>query len=324
MVPSYSIVVETENLANGDLSDLEACLDSIRSQQVSLRPAALIIVNSGQVAPAILDDLSRRYADLTIHTSATPLDYYEAKLAGLRQATTDVVVFADSDLRYEPGWLSTLLAPFGDPNVSFVTGETRIEISGPYTFSVATTWLFPRRYGTGPAPSLIANNCAVRRDALVAHPFPVGLRLYRAQVRLHGRQLQRRGIAITRVRARGWHAPPAGAGEWALRYLVSGADGVMAGSWDVGADGSLRLHDTAVRRGRAWLTSVVRKLTSSVVRTLQAWWERPSTVVYAPVALPLSVVALTLFVLGGLGAVFGSRTAHNRMHAFEVGAGGVR
>ena len=323
-VPNYSIVIETENLANGDLSDLEACLDSIRSQQVSPPPSALIIVNSGQVAPAILDALCWRYPDVTVHTSAAPLDYYEAKLAGLRQTTTDVVVFADSDLQYEPGWLATLLAPFANPDVAFVTGETRVAISGPYTFSVATTWLFPRRYATSAAPSLIANNCAVRRDSLLAHPFPIGLRLYRAQIRLHGRQLQRRGVVINRVPARGWHAPPAGPREWALRYLVSGADGVLAGGWEVGPDGSLREDDTIARRGRTWLVSLARKLTSSAARTLQAWGERPSTIFYAPLALPLSLAALTLFAVGGLSAVFGSRAAHDRMHAFEVGAGGVR
>ena len=54
---TYSVVVETENLANGELCDLEACLDSILAQRVPVPPAALVVVNSGQVAPALLDDL---------------------------------------------------------------------------------------------------------------------------------------------------------------------------------------------------------------------------------------------------------------------------
>jgi hypothetical protein len=323
-VLSYTVVIETENLANGDLSDLEACLDSIRAQHVSMPPAALLVINSGQVAATILDEVVRRYDSLTVHTSPTSLHYYDAKLAGARLASTDIVVFADSDLRYEQGWLAALLAPFAEPDVDFVTGETRVAITGPYTFSVATTWLFPRRYDAGPAPSLIANNCAVRREALLAHPFPQELPLYRTSITLHGRQLRQRDITIRRVPALGWHAPPHGAREWALRYLVSGADSVLAGTWDVGAGGALRRVDTTGRRARAWATSVARKLLSSVVRTQQAWAERPFTLFYAPVSLPLSLLALALFAGGGFSAVCGSRAAHERMHAFEVGAGGVR
>ena len=323
-MPPYSVVVETENLANGDLSDLEACLDSIRTQAVPVPPAALIVVNSGQVASALLDDLKRRYDGLVVHTTPQALHYYDAKLEGARITPTDVVVFADADLKYEPGWLAALLAPFDDPAVDFVTGETRVAVHGPYTFSVATTWLFPRRYDGRLAPSLIANNCAVRREALLAHPFPQGLPLYRAQITVHGRQLQRRGQTVHRVRARGWHAPPDGVREWALRYLVSGADAVMAGTWDVMNDGALQRHNTALRRVRAWTNGVARKLSSSAVRTVQAWRERPFTVVYAPLSLPLSCVSVALFIVGGASAVCGSGAAHAWMQAFEADAGGVR
>ena len=323
MLP-YAVVVETENLANGDLSDLEACLDSIRAQQVPVPPTAVIVVNSGQVAPALLDDLQRRYDGLVVHSTPHPLHYYDAKLEGARVTPTDVVVFADTDLQYEQGWLSALLAPFADPEVAFVTGETRVAITGAYTFSVATTWLFPRRYGSALAPSLIANNCAVRRDALLAHPFPGGLPLYRTQVTLHGRQMRQRGLRIRRVAARGWHAPPDGAREWALRYLVSGADSVLAGTWDVLDDGSLRRRNTLTTRSRAWVVGVARKLSSSAVRTLQAWRERPFTAVYAPLALPLSCVSVALFIVGGASAVCGSGAAHAWMQAFETDAGGVR
>lgn len=321
---SYSIVVETENLANGDLRELLACLDSIRAQEVPVPPAAVLLVNSGQVSAAVIEDLRRRDSGLTVHTVPTPLHYYAAKLEGARIATTDVVVFADTDLHYEKDWLAALLAPFTDPDVAFVTGETRVAIAGPYTFSVATSWLFARRFGHSLAPSLSANNCAVRRDVLLAHPFPHELPLYRAQITVHGRILHQRGFVIRRVAARGWHGEPDGVREWALRYLVSGADTVLAGTWEVRDDGTLSRRNTAWTRARGWAVAVARKLASSVVRTVQAWQEQPATLLYAPLALPISALGLALFVAGGFSAVCGSSAARRAMQGFDLSAGGVR
>lgn len=271
-----------------------------------------------------MDELRRHDSGLTIHTVSSPMHYYEAKLEGARLATSDLVVFADADLRYEQGWLAALLAPFSDPETAFVTGETRIAIGGPYTFSVATTWLFARHYGAAPAPSLSANNCAVRRDVLLANPIPHDLPLYRAQITVHGRMLRQRGFTLRRVTARGWHGPPDGAREWALRYLVSGADTVLAGTWQVREDGTLTSRNTTWTRVWTWTVAVTRKLVSSVVRTAQAWQERPATLAYAPVSLAVSVAGLALFIAGGFTAVCGSHVVRRRMEAFDVRAGGVR
>jgi glycosyltransferase involved in cell wall biosynthesis len=280
--PTFSIVIETENLANAELSDLEACLDSIAAQPLDRRrPNEVIIVESGQMAHSVLDDVRAKYPWLTVHISPRPLHYYEAKLAGVRLATGEVVVFADSDLVYEAGWLEALLEPFGRSDTSFVSGETRVDITGLYTFSVATTWLFPRRYASNTATSLIANNAAVRRSALLACPFPIGLPLFRAQIVLHGRVLRAREMGILNVRARGVHAPPAGAEEWALRYAIAGADAVRAGTYVLDDGGNVVQQSTMGRRAAAWLRTSVRKVVSSFVRTTQALVEAPGRVVYS-------------------------------------------
>jgi len=54
---------------------------------------------------------------------------HAGKLSARHQAilaeTADIVVAADADRRYDPDWLTTLLAPFGDPAVVATMGETR-------------------------------------------------------------------------------------------------------------------------------------------------------------------------------------------------------
>jgi glycosyltransferase involved in cell wall biosynthesis len=145
--PTFSIVVETENLANGELSDLESCLASIVAQDLQThRPNEVILVDSGQIDAGILDDIRARYPWIRVHVSSTPLHYYDAKMLGAQLATGELIAFADSDMVYEKGWLRGQLALFERQEVDFVSGETRVEISGPYTFSVATTWLFPVTY----------------------------------------------------------------------------------------------------------------------------------------------------------------------------------
>jgi glycosyltransferase involved in cell wall biosynthesis len=323
--PTFSIVIETENLANGDLAELERCLDSLAAQGLDrLRPNEVIIVESGQVARGVLETVRMRYPWLSVHFSSRPMHYYEAKMEGARTATGELIVLADADVRYEPGWLASLLAPFEQAGTSFVSGETRIDITGPYTFSVATTWLFPRRYAPGDAASLIGNNAAVRRDALLDCPIPVQLPLYRAQIVLHGRMIKARGLRISRVRARGLHAPPAEIREWALRYAISGADSVKGATFHVSEDGRIEERSSLRIRLGAWLRLSARKGASSIVRTVQALAERPARIMYLPVALPISVAAFALFVAGGFSAVLGSDLAHRRMNAFESAAGGIK
>lgn len=95
-LPSFSIVVETENLANGDLAELRAYLDLLAAQGLDARrPNEVIIVESGQVASPVLDAVRAMYPWLTVHVSPVPLHYYAAKLEGTRLAMGEVVVFAD-------------------------------------------------------------------------------------------------------------------------------------------------------------------------------------------------------------------------------------
>ena len=325
MTPTFSLIIETENLANGASSDLERCLSSIAAQDFGVHHAdRVILVDTGQVDPATVEGIRSKYPWVHVHVAPGPLHYYEAKLAGARLVTSDVIVFADADMVYERDWLGALLKPFERADVEFVSGETRIEIRGPYTFSVATTWLFPVQYSAPDAPSLFANNAAVRRPALLNSPFPSAGPLFRAQVVLHGTTLRRKGRTILNAPARGFHAPPAGLREWALRFAVAGADCVLMSTYDVDADGRVVHHSTAGRRLVGLWRSCARKVGSAGLRTIQALWQRPSRFLFLPAALPISCAALLLFVGGGLTAVLESQIVYRRMRAFEAAATGAR
>src|SRR5437763_6200178 len=58
---------------------------------------------------------------------APGLEYYELKNLGVREAGGDLLIFVDSDVLPEAGWLAHLLAPLSDPSISVVGGNTYVE-----------------------------------------------------------------------------------------------------------------------------------------------------------------------------------------------------
>jgi hypothetical protein len=318
---TFSIVVETENLAKSDLARLEACLASIARQSLDIRRATdVVLVNSGQLDDASLAGLRARFPWIRVHTSPRPLHYYDAKMLGARLTKGEVVIFADADMEYAREWLEAHLRAFEQPDVSFTSGETYVDIRGPYTFSVATTWFFAVRYGRRTPASLIANNAAARRPVLLAMPFPSGLPLYRAQIVLHGASIRRQGRKIAQVPARGTHAPPATPLGWALRFAVSGSDSVLMSCYVVDPNGAISCRPTFGRRLAGWLRAVARKVGASTLRTSHALADRPGRAVLLPLSVPISIAALLVFAVGGLTAVIGSQTCYRWMSLFEADA----
>ena len=316
---SFSIVLETENLAKGEVTDLDACLASLDAQALDVRRAnEVLLVDCGQVAAPTLEALRAKYPWIRVHIAPELLHYYEVKMLGAGLVTGEVLVLADSDLVYDPGWLQAHVAAFDDPGIAFTSGETRIAIRGPYTFSLATTLFFPIRYRGATAPSLIGNNAAARRTALLARPFPYSLPLYRAQSALHGASLRDHRLSIAQVAARGTHAPLESPGAWALRYAISGADSVAAACYDVTPDGGFVYRGSIGRRLRSFGRVLVRKIGSSVVRSVDACVEAPTRIVYLPIALVISAGALLLFTAGAVTSMVGSRAVSRWIRAFET------
>jgi hypothetical protein len=154
--------------------------------------------------------------------------YYELKNHGASEATGGILVFLDSDAVPEPGWLEALLAPFADPAVDVVAGQTYIQPDSLYAKAFALWWFFPLRAPAGPLRPVrhfFANNVAFRRSIFRAHPFAPVQGTSRGACLELAIALQNAGITIwSAPAARVAHPPPRGWRHFVLRALAQGRD----------------------------------------------------------------------------------------------------
>jgi len=228
--PSFSIVLETENLANADLEGLSRSLLSLVKQDVPPSHAKeVLLIDSGDAPANLLEQLCDRYPWITVHPAPPGTGYYKAKMLGAHLATGDIIVYCDSDCIYEPSWMKTILTTFtqGD-HIQIVAGETTTRGVGPYGTAMALTYIFPQYSGETVLTSsseYFLNNVAFRRQFLLENPIPVELPLYRGNCVLHARDLRQNGQIIWRQpKARATHAPPHGLSHFFWRFLLIGHD----------------------------------------------------------------------------------------------------
>jgi len=226
--PSFSIVVESANMGPSGLGELRACLSSL-GRQPELARARDVVVLAAAPVHGIAAELSADFAFVRVEES--PLGTYAAmKAEAASLVHGDVVLLCDSDCTYQPGWVSSMLAPFSEPTVDVVAGETAIRVRGPYSLAVALAFNFPPYSGDrGPAPArrYWANNVAMRRELLRRVAPPIDGDLGRGHCVLHAQQLLDDGATIVRQpRARAVHAtPPLTA--FAGRFYALGRDRVL-------------------------------------------------------------------------------------------------
>ncbi|XGV98928.1 MAG: glycosyltransferase family 2 protein [Leptolyngbya sp. BL-A-14] len=229
-LPSFSLILETENLANADLDGLAQSLASLSQQDISLTTAnEVLIVDSGDTPTALLKDLCDRYAWLKVHQAPPETTYYKAKMLGAAIATGQIVVYCDSDCTYEPHWLRSLLQPFAEqPDIQVVAGETTTRGVGFYGTAMALTYIFPQYSGEkalAPTGQYFLNNVAFQREFLLKQPIPTALPLYRGNCVVHANNLRQQGYTIWRQpQARATHAPPSDRSHFFWRFLLIGHD----------------------------------------------------------------------------------------------------
>jgi hypothetical protein len=184
---SLSIVIEWENarLAEAErslrmLGELARQLDDL-ARTSSRAVDILLLFNLAVMAEAAIEaliDHVRPRADWPAMIRLLPSGergYYEQKNFGVQHTAGDIVLFVDSDVVPEPGWLERLLTSF-DPEVGVVCGSTYVECGSFYERAVALFWLFPLRLsgeGLEEASSFYANNVAFRRTVIGENPFPI-------------------------------------------------------------------------------------------------------------------------------------------------------
>jgi glycosyltransferase involved in cell wall biosynthesis len=305
--PTFSVVVETDNVELDDLGALRQCLDSLGGQQPMLgRAEGVFLVDGGKLPDALVESLRSDYPWLTVARAEGVPGYIGQKARGADLTGSEVIVFCDADIRYEAGWLEALLAPFADrPEVEIVGGETTTPIRGPYSLAVALTFVFPRFSGEqhlAPSPTYWANNVAVRRSVLAETPIPDPAALYRGQNILHSLGLSRRGRTI-------WRQPRARAQHIVLaprtivrRYLVLGRDSRSVARLTREASGSAYLAAMAPDESgdHRW-----RKLAG---RARQVTRTSPRDLAWLPLALPVVGLLGLCYLAGRLTS--GSASTH--------------
>jgi glycosyltransferase involved in cell wall biosynthesis len=229
-LPSFSIILETENLATADIRGLVQGMENLASQDVPPTAAnEVFIIDSGDIPDSVRAHLLAQYPWLTLHCAPPGTTYYEAKMLGARLATGDIVVYFDSDCLYAPDWLRIILTTLRDrPDIAVLAGETRTRGGGIYGTAMGLVYIFPQYSGQTQVRSgsqYFLNNVAFRRSILLQHPIPTKLPLYRGNCVIHAKQLCQQGLMIWRhPQAQANHAPPYGWFHFVWRFLLIGYD----------------------------------------------------------------------------------------------------
>jgi glycosyltransferase involved in cell wall biosynthesis len=254
--PSFSIVVEWENarLSGAERAGraLRELISQVRELSADLvRPPQLIVLHEQQIIPRHVVERAVSKAcgsdppcEVRIHATEGS-DYYSQKNEGAQLASRSYVLFLDSDVIPEPGWLRSLVGSL-KPGIDVVGGDTYVEIQSFFGRAFGLFWFFPVR-----APSMglrevryfYANNVIFRRDLFLAYRFEA-LPLYRGQCKLLADRMRRNGVRLfQQTDARVSHPPPSPR-HFVHRALSEGYDLVMrarlAGRTAEAARGDLR------------------------------------------------------------------------------------
>jgi glucosyl-dolichyl phosphate glucuronosyltransferase len=175
-VVSLSLIVPTYNRSNVVMR----CLDSVQQQ----RPASLEVLLVDNTAEAKL----RGRIDNFNATARVPVQYvpeprlglHNARHAGARAATGDVLVFTDDDAVFDPGWLEAYACAFdahgdmtaaGGPVLPVWEQQppewlTALIAATPSMFPMLSLLDLSRDFQLGPEGIFFGVNMAIRRQAL--------------------------------------------------------------------------------------------------------------------------------------------------------------
>ncbi|MGA9381010.1 MAG: glycosyltransferase [Phormidium sp.] len=300
-LPSFSIIIETENLATAELEGLCRSLDSIASQDLSPQLAKeVLILESGDVPQEMMERLCHKYPWLTVRTIAADFDYYAAKMNGVSLTTGEVIILADSDCIYQQNWLRNLLTPFAeDNNVNVVAGETTTSAKGVYGLAIALTYIFPRFSRSNTLEKTdyyFCNNVAFRHSFLLKYPIPVNLPVCRGNCVIHANSLIKQGETIWKQpKSRACHAAPNGKAHFYWRYLLYGYDALQIYRLKRTEEKTIfqPILDLFVT-----LALGLFKVMVTVKRLIDLTIEQPRYLLNLPIAIFIAVTSLLLYFVG--------------------------
>ncbi|MBD2314467.1 glycosyltransferase family 2 protein [Desertifilum sp. FACHB-1129] len=297
-LPRFSIILETENLANAEVKGLVRSLSTLAKQTLSPTLAnEVILIESGDTPPDLLAQLCQTYPWIKVHDAPLGTRYYQAKMLGAKLATGDIVVYYDSDCLYEPTWLQTMLKSFTqNPAIQVVAGETATRGKGPYGTAMALVYIFPQftaERALNPTSQYFLNNVAFRREFLLQHPIPTDLPLYRGNCVLHAQQLRCLGYQIWKQpQAKATHAPPNGLSHFVWRFLLIGYDYYWQKRLSQDSSKPHSIQNDPVMSGTSGKLAVLHN------RLGRMFVNKPINLLYFPFALPIVFIALALIIAG--------------------------
>ncbi|GAA6614619.1 glycosyltransferase [Scytonema sp. NUACC26] len=301
-LPRFSLVLETENLANTNITDFCNSLNSLTNQDVfHTHIPKVLLIDSGDISLEKLKQIQEKCPWIIVHQVPVNTNYYKAKMIGAALVTGEIVVYCDSDCIYEKTWLRNLITPFVmDRNIQVVAGETTVRGRGPYGTAMALTYIFPQYSGQKSltkTSQYFLNNVAFRRDFLLQYPIPIELPLYRGNCVIHAQNIRSDGYSIWRQPlARATHAPPNGLSHFFQRFLLIGRDyywqekllaqGKSQGNYQESISGFQGKLQVFFDRGGKMLSYNLLHL------------------IYLPFAIPIAMTAVFLIFVGYISARF--------------------
>ena len=237
---SPSIVLEWETVEEGGLERAIRGLREISEQIAELQPrmrapAEVIvcyerqIISERELRGVFEVAAGKRGWVCPVHLIAVAesTHYYEKKNVGGRASVNEIIIFLDTDLIPDPGWLENLLSAFDDWSTCVLIGATHLDHASTYEMAVALFWIFdPATAGRGVQPlrRYSSNNLAFRRPVFLKFLFPT-LPTYRGQCGELARRLLDVGISINEhTDARSTHPPPAWMRGFVHRAWSAGKD----------------------------------------------------------------------------------------------------
>jgi len=238
-----SIIIEWENVLLSEMKRCTTMLKVLYEQALALKLSAEIIIlsNPEQVSSETVRLIVNENIQLNTKSSvvvrfeeAIGCHYYELKNYGAGLADGEILVFVDTDVIPEDGWLYELTAPLlENPDVNVVAGNTYIDPVDGINKAFALGWFFPMRE-TQPnikkhGKEFYANNVAFRKTLFDEYPFPpMPSGMTRGACEMLAEKLIEKNISIwINSAAQTNHPAPKGWWHFSVRALANGRDRLL-------------------------------------------------------------------------------------------------
>ena len=225
------------------------------------------------------------------------LSYYQMKHCGAQRSNGDILIFLDSDVVPEPGWLPALLDAVLDDRIQVVCGNTYIDPRDLLGKVFALGWFFPLRSlrsGIEAGARCFENNLAFRADVYRACPFVEIPGTTRNSMRAQSQCLASLGVGSFKCHdAQVSHPPPRNLGHFLRRALAHGRDVYFQTNHDAG-------HGSRDGRLGGALRGAWQRYTTCIRRILHDYRRVDLSALLIPFALAIMALYYLVFAAGSL------------------------